>query len=351
MRSRESSTNIACALQCAWWLLSAGTVMGDPPAELTRWLAPQVWHRDLDRPVLTLGGPGEFDDTHIFAPTVARDKGKFLMWYCGSQGFAHDLSPMRTRDERVFRLGLATSEDGRQFTRHQGPVLSLVTPRLSVLTPSVLRDAGGNVLLEGGKMRMWFTSATLGGGGQPHAIQQATSLDVSRWSDISQIQIQRAYAPSVLKSELGYEIWYTQPGRYPWVIRHGRSHDGIRWTLTEKPVLEISQPWEHDLQIYPCLLYIDRVYLMWYASYLDKNHLTTGIGFAASMDGIRWHKHPDNPVLRPEAKRDWESHYVSSHSVMQLDDGSFRIWYASRKQPPFQNLYFALNTARWVGLK
>ena len=30
---------------------------------------------------------------------------------------------------------------------------------------------------------------------------------------------------------------------------------------------------------------------------------------------------------------------------MQLDDGRFRIWYASRKAPPFQNLYFALNTA------
>jgi hypothetical protein len=32
---------------------------------------------------------------------------------------------------------------------------------------------------------------------------------------------------------------------------------------------------------------------------------------------------------------------------MQLDDGRFRIWYASRKAPPFHNLYFAINSAVW----
>lgn len=142
-------------------------------------------------------------------------------------------------------------------------------------------------------------------------------------------------------------LWYTEPGRYPWVIRHATSPDGSTWTVTEQPVLTISQPWEHDLQIYPCVLHVDGVYLMWYASYLEKNHETTAIGFAVSTDGITWHKHPQNPVLRPDPGRPWESHYVSSHSVLQLDDGRFRIWYASRKAPPFQNLYFAINTAVW----
>jgi hypothetical protein len=32
-----------------------------------------------------------------------------------------------------------------------------------------------------------------------------------------------------------------------------------------------------------------------------------------------------------------------------LTDGTYRYWYASRKQPPFLNLYFAINTARWAG--
>ena len=89
---------------------------------------------------------------------------------------------------------------------------------------------------------------------------------------------------------------------------------------------------------------------MWYGSY---NHAvrrqTTAIGFAASLDGIKWYKHPQNPVLRPTSSRPWESNYVTSGCVLRLDDGSFRYWYASRKAPPFANLYFAINTARWSG--
>jgi len=331
------------------FVVLATALAGEPPAELRPWLGAQEWKRDADGPVLSLGKSGEFDDTHLFAPTVARDGGRYRMWYCGSAGFAHDLAPTRTRDERVFRLGLAESDDGIRFQRHAGPVLEMDAPRRSIVTPTILRDARGSVLREDGKLRMWFTSATLGGGGPPQAIQQAVSLDGVKWTDVSPIQISRAYCPAVVKTPQGYTLWYTEPGRYPWVIRHATSPDGHKWSVTEKPVLAISQPWEHDLQIYPCVLRVDGVYLMWYASYLEQNHETTAIGFAASTDGITWHKHPANPILRPDPARPWESHYVSSHSVMQLDDGRFRIWYASRKAPPFHNLYFAINTAVWNG--
>ncbi len=325
------------------------SLVAQTPQEVEPWLGPQTWKRDVAGPVLELGPSGQFDDTHIFAPTVARENGKYWMWYCGSQGFAHDLAPQRTRDERMFRLGLATGDDWQTFSRHAGPVLAMETPRLSILTPCLLRDASGAPLRENGLMRMWFTTATLGARGQPHAIQHATSADGIRWSDVSPIQLSRAYAPAVVKTPDGFALWYTEPGAYPWQIRHAHSNDGLTWQLTEQPVLKISQPWEHDLQIYPSVLYVDGVYLMWYASYLQKNHETTGIGYAASLDGIHWHKHQQNPVLRPDSARPWESHYVSSHSVIRLADGSFRIWYASRKAPPFQNLYFAINTAMWTG--
>ena len=32
---------------------------------------------------------------------------------------------------------------------------------------------------------------------------------------------------------------------------------------------------------------------------------------------------------------------------VSMPDGSLRIWYASRKKPPFVNKYFAINTAVW----
>jgi len=117
-----------------------------------------------------------------------------------------------------------------------------------------------------------------------------------------------------------------------------------------QPALVLSQSWEAEVLVYPTVLVIDGVYLMWYGSYDHAvRRETTAIGFAASTDGQHWHKHPSNPVLRPDPNRPWESNYVGSGSVMRLSDGSFRYWYASRKQPPFLNLYFAINTARWRG--
>jgi dienelactone hydrolase len=88
---------------------------------------------------------------------------------------------------------------------------------------------------------------------------------------------------------------------------------------------------------------------MWYGSYWSDRPSTTAIGFAASLDGYRWYRSPANPVLRPAPERAWESHYTTSQSVIRQADGSFRIWYASRKKPPFVNKYFAINTAVWSG--
>ncbi|MFP6676849.1 MAG: hypothetical protein VB878_17325 [Pirellulaceae bacterium] len=320
------------------------------PQQLQRWLGPQDWRRDVDGPILSLGKSGQFDDTHIFAPMVALDKDRFLLWYCGSRGFAHDLSKTRTVDERVFELGLATSKDGKRFERHPaGSVYQLNEGKHSVLTPTVLRNADGSVLREAGKLRLWFSSSALGGGGRVQAIQEITSPDGIHWSKASPAQIERAYAPTVIKTDDGYQMWFTVPGGYPWLMKHAHSDNGHDWTVTEEPILKVTQDWEHFLQIYPTVTKIDDVYLMWYASYSQQDREATAIGFAVSLDGVKWHKHPQNPVLRPDPKRPWESHYVSSQSVVRLPDGSFRMWYASRKKPPFKNLYFALNTAHWTG--
>ena len=127
--------------------------------------------------------------------------------------------------------------------------------------------------------------------------------------------------------------------------------DGRRWRVSPEPCLVIDQDWEDTRLFYPTVLKVDGVYLMWYASYAKKSRETTAVGFAVSEDGVKWFKHPQNPVLRADAGRPWESHYVSSQTVVRTDDGGFRIWYSSRKKPPFKNLYFALNTAVWAGPK
>ena len=63
-----------------------------------------------------------------------------------------------------------------------------------------------------------------------------------------------------------------------------------------------------------------------------------------------WARDTEGPIVslgRPGEFDDTQSNYVTSQSIMHLPDGSFRIWYASRKKPPFVNKYFALGTAVW----
>lgn len=329
---------------------STTSALAEVPPALAAWLGPQVWERDTDGPVVTLGEKGEFDDTHLLAAMVAKEGDKYLMWYCGSSGFAHDLSKERSPDDRVYRLGLATSKDGKTFEKHSdGPVFALNEGTRSVLTPTILRNPDGTLQRVDGKIRMWFSSANLGGGGRPHSIQAAESADGISWTNVSDDLITRAYCPTVLKEGDEYRMWYTEPGAYPWVMKHARSSDGLKWVVDEKPVMEETQEWEHFVFNYPTVSKVGDVYLMWYISYMTDDKLTTAIGFAVSEDGITWYKHPGNPVLRPDPSRSWESHYVSCGSAIREPDGSFRMWYFARKKPPFLNLYYALGTAKWAG--
>jgi hypothetical protein len=312
-----------------------------PSASVRRWLMPQDWQRDTEGPAIALGQAGEFDDTHIFAPCSAHEQGVHRLWYCGSQG---------TVEGRVFRLGLAVSRDGRQFEKSpSNPVFAFGDGKHSILTPALLRTPDGAVLREGGKLRMWFSATHFAGKTGLHTLHETTSIDGLRWQAPSPPQIQHAYAPTVIKEGDVYRLWYTDVSADPWAFRHATSRDGRRWHARPEPVLVVDQFWERDRLIYPAVLKVGAVYLMWYGSYWSQHASKTAIGFAVSADGLKWYKNPHNPVLRPDPARPWESHYTTSQSVLRLEDGSFRIWYASRKKPPFVNKYFAINTARWAG--
>ncbi len=333
-----------------WFLLAfaalavAPVAASEPSSEIPgRWLAPQAWRRDSDRPALALGEPNAFDDTHIFAPCVARRGESFWMWYSGSRGEV---------GRRVFRLGLAVSDDGVRFRRHpHSPVLAFDDGKRSVLTPTLLRRLDGTPIRENGRLRLWFSSTHFAGGAKRHTLHETTSEDGIRWTRPSPPLLEHAYAPSILTINGTYHMWYTDVRAEPWRFRYADSKDGRRWTVREQPVLEIDQPWERGRLFYPTVVRADGLYCMWYGSYWSAHKHKTALGFAASRDGIRWHKSPLNPVLRPEPRHAWESHYTTSQSVVRLPDGSWRIWYATRKAPPFTNKYFAIGTARWSGPK
>lgn len=305
-------------------------------------LGDQHWVRDIEGPVIALGEPGAFDDTHLFAPCVVEEKGVFSMYYCGSQ---KDVA------NRVFQMGLATSTDGLHFEKHPEPVFDFGDGRHSILTPTLLRSTNGTVMREEGKLRLWFASTDFAANDGVHTLHESTSEDGIHWSAPSSAQFEGIYAPTILKEGGVYRMWYSDVSAEPWIVRHAKSLDGKTWEQTPLPCVVIDQPWEKGRLFYPAVIKHDGQFVMWYGSYWTARDNTTAIGVATSADGLNWTKSTINPVFTPDESRTWESHYTTSQSVLKLVDGSWRMWYASRKAPPFENKYFAIGTARWDGPK
>jgi predicted GH43/DUF377 family glycosyl hydrolase len=328
-----------------------------PDPSLALWLKPQSWQRDSDTPALGLGEKGKFDDQHIFAPHVIYENGEHWMYYGGSQrcvdagvykGVAKDPANPARSDQRLYKIGLAKSKDGIKFIRHSTePVFSFGDDIHSAITPAILKNPEGLVLRENGKLRMYFAAVDFPKGTYAHDLYETTSTDGIQWAKPAKV-MNNAYAPCVIREDGKYRMWYTCIDRHPWYTTYAESADGTHWEKKGTRCIVMDQPWEVKDQVYPLVLKTDGVYLMMYGCYwADEKH--TALGFAVSKDGLSWTKHPKNPVFRPEPKHDWESHFTTSQTLMRLPDGSFRLWYAGRKQPPWSNLYFAIGTARWAG--
>lgn len=325
-----------------------GIIVRQP--EIEKWFEPQEWKRAAESPIVSLGDSSEFDDMHIFGPAVVYKDDQYMMWYCGAQ------------EDKVRRFGLATSPNGVVFTKHEGNPVYEHPSGYSILTPTILRNPDGSVCLENDSLRMWFVSHH-----GENIVFETASADGVSWRPHTQLNLSGCYAPTVIKENGVYKMWFantTSPSS--WSIGYAESVNGIDWSVIDDSVLVVDQAWEGTLLMYPCVMKIDGFYLMWYGSYFTpppEKHdgsLYTALGFAVSHDGLTWRKHSDNPVLTPaiyQPERFWESHYVTSCSVSRLGDGSFRIWYASRKDPvwiddstyAWENEYFAICTALWEG--
>lgn len=304
-------------------------------------LSPQGWVRDASGPVISLGVAGSFDDTHLLSPCVAFEDGRYRMWYSGASGNLSD---------RAYKIGLAESTDGIHFTKDgRSPVLVGPTPTDSIVTPTLLRRADGSLLRENGKLRMWGIVVDFSSNEKVHTLRESTSADGVNWTAMSAVQMSGIYAPTIVHDGSGYRMWYTDITPENWCFRHADSKDGVRWSPDAEPCMVIDQPWEHERLFYPFVVRDGDTWLMWYGSYSVPDNSRTALGFAVSHDGHHWTKSPHNPMLDPDPSRTWESNYNTSETVLRMADGSWRIWYASRKQRPHTNKYFAIGTARWAG--
>jgi hypothetical protein len=250
----------------------------------TVWRAPSAPDPVMD--LVLAAPPNAWDSPGLeTANVLIGPDGLYRMYYTGN----------RTPEGSVtYAIGMATSPDGVNWTRHPAPVLEPVAAwerpictapsscrEGGVLEPSVLFDAAA------GLYRMWYV-----GLGEP-----ANSFRTYR-------------------------------------IGHATSADGINWTRLPAPVFALGAPGSWDEM---WTSHVNVVadpgggYHMFYfgsapRDYREGAEMQRGaIGHAFSADGIRWERDPRNPILvpRPGKADAWT---VGGPSAI-VEEGRIRLWF------------------------
>jgi predicted GH43/DUF377 family glycosyl hydrolase len=127
--------------------------------------------------------------------------------------------------------------------------------------------------------------------------------------------------PVVLKHGDDYQMWYTGQARGRSWIGYASSRDGRTWRrMSEKPVLSAERSWEKVAVMCPHVIYDEkaRLYRMWYSA--GEQYEPDAIGYATSLDGVKWTKHDGNPIFKPNQQNAWEKDRVTACQVLRHGD-------------------------------
>ncbi|OAI56550.1 hypothetical protein AYO49_00675 [Verrucomicrobiaceae bacterium SCGC AG-212-N21] len=307
---------------------------------------PAGWIKSAKNPMLSLGKEGDFDSQNLFGPCVAKEGGKYFMFYCGGPA-----GPKTGEDHVRYQLGLALSDDGETWQKTGKPLLPLGERDNFHAAPALLREPTGNLLKIDGVWHMVYC------GNRADDIEHATSRDGRTWEKDPRSPIfKSAYSPSLVKVGDEFRMYYISkpPKRdgksVPWEVHLATGPD--LYSLkphASNPVLVVSQSWEKGALFYPCVLKEDDTWVMFYAAYW-RNHPrgkgATAIGIASSSDGVSWKKNEKNPVLTPTPDSAYDSIYNSSESVIR-DGEIYRLYYGGRVD--MVHKYFSIGLATKKG--
>jgi hypothetical protein len=235
-----------------------------------------------DKPVLTPGRLGTFDDSGAMATWLVNRENEKHLYYIGwNLGVT---VPFRNS------IGLAISRDqGRTFVPwSNAPLLDR-----SGYDPCFV--ASLCILVEGRVWRMWYLSCVGWEleSGQPkprYHIKYAESADGLRWQreGVICIDFQSAeeYAisrPCVLKENGLYKMWYSYRGK-SYRIGYAESENGIRWERKDQALdFDVSESgWDAEMIEYPFVFdHKGERYML----YNGNGYGRTGIGLAVLASG------------------------------------------------------------------
>jgi hypothetical protein len=276
------------------------------------------WTQKSDHCVIDCGKDGEWDGGSTLMPFVFKEGDTLKMWYTGTEG-----PVMTTR----WRKGCAWSLDGVSWHKHSGNPI-----KYDHELEAMIKDGDS---YEGWCRKndiVCYTTSTNGINWTPFIETNLQLGDADDWD--ADIFIFRA--GPVVKDSAGYKMWYMGSKGPTTQIGLATSSDGIHWQkyndpattdppfANSDPVLKVgsASEWDSNSVLDHWVSYSGKGYEMWYSG---GSGGVPSIGYATSIDGINWTKHPDNPIHA--TKPVWGTGFITC-CVLEFDN-SYHMWYGS----------------------
>ena len=269
----------------------------------------QVEWEISDSPIVSPGNYYEWDGERVYDPAIILDNGFFHMWYVGYSNYSGE----------QWSIGYATSTDGYTWMKYQdNPVIS---HHDYLMAHPCIRK-------ENGLFHIYLVSNTYG---YNKRIYQGTSVDGIDWDidlykpaldlgEPGQWDDNNVHNPYVIHDGTEYKMYYSgEDGWGTFQIGVATSTDGENWyRYQSNPILQAGyfQEWDSADVNNPCVYYDGYIYHMWYNGFDGYSY---AVGYAVSVDGFQWEKHPDNPIITPGTHW-WCSDRIGCGAVLAWDD-------------------------------
>jgi predicted GH43/DUF377 family glycosyl hydrolase len=198
-----------------------------------------------------------------------KHEGKYLMYYMGWQ--RSDTVPY------VIRTGLATSDDGANFTKiSEGPVIGL-----NRFLPFGIGNM--SIVIEDGVFHMWYTH-------------------YDAW----------------IKTATGYRPTYD--------IRYAMSHNGLDWEYGDKCITPLN---DNEAIATPTVCKLNGKYHMWYAYRPGVDAAGHSgpyrIGYASSNDKKLWQR-DDAQVGMTVSETGWDSEMICAPDILEVGNNLYLFY-------------------------
>lgn len=290
-----------------------------PSKEAVNQLAQDEWEKYEGNPVFTKGDSLEWDFHGVTCFVVRHFPWSYMMWYTASAPGAHP------------GFGLATSEDGINWERHEDNPVMAPDSGVTVWGPEVLHD--------GERYHMWYVSRGLEG--EMDGTSHATSEDGIEW-------VQSENNPVIDHGGCNAVIWDHEHEQYRMFLQHqtrvGRqprsafelltSDGGDEWEAQGFPFITGPPGNWDEITAAPSVAYYENQLHLWYtgADTQGNRRGEIAIGHVTSNDwGESFRTNEERRAVHRELRptEEWEGRGIYSSGV-DYDGENIYIWYAAQ---------------------